>query len=277
VVNVDRPFGALKSRMSGIRLNAVAPRTALALVIGLTGLAAPAAALAAGVAGHEERNAVPIAAAATTVKAAVAGNLPAAPLTKPAAKPAAKPVAKPVAKPATAKAAKPAVKKAAKKPAAPTAKQLHPRGVPGGRQSFKPTKAQLKNAKAIVETGKKMGLPPRAWVIAVATAMQESTLNNFGNLGANNDHDSLGLFQQRPSSGWGTPKQVQNPNYASKAFYQGLVNVPNWNKLPLTDAAQSVQVSAYPNHYAKWERHAGDVVESLYGAGPYAKLAAGLK
>jgi len=272
VVNVDRPFGALKSRMSGIRLNAVAPRTALALVIGLTGLAAPAAALAAGIAGHEEKNAVPIAAAATTVKAAVAGDLPGTPLTKPAAKPVAKPAAKPVA----AKAAKPAVKKAAKV-AAPTAKQLHPRGVPGGQQSFKPTKAQLKNAKAIVETGKKMGLPPRAWVIAVATSMQESTLNNFGNLGANNDHDSLGLFQQRPSSGWGTPKQIQNPNYASKAFYQGLVNVPNWNKLPLTAAAQSVQVSAYPNHYAKWERHAGDVVESFYGAGPHAKLAAGLK
>ncbi len=160
---------------------------------------------------------------------------------------------------------------------APTAKQMHPRGIHGAQQRFTPTKAQLKNAKAIVDAGKSMHLPPRAWVIAIGTALQESTLNNFGNLGASNDHDSLGLFQQRPSAGWGSPRQLQNPTYASKAFYKSLVNVPGWNKLPLTAAAQKVQVSAYPNHYAKWEAQAGDLVLAFHGKGPYAKLARSIK
>jgi hypothetical protein len=117
-----------------------------------------------------------------------------------------------------------------------------------------------------------MGLPPRAWIIALATAMQESTLHNYGNLGDSNDHDSLGLFQQRPTSGWGTPAELQNPTYAATAFYKALVQVPNWDKLPLTQAAQAVQVSAFPDHYAKWEAQAGDVVQAFYFKGPLASL-----
>jgi hypothetical protein len=159
---------------------------------------------------------------------------------------------------------------------APSARQLHPLGVPGGQQVFQPTTEQLRNARSIIETGKKLGLPPRAWVIALATAMQESTLRNLGHLGTANDHDSLGLFQQRPSAGWGTPAQVTNPSYAATKFYQGLAEVDGWQKLPVTVAAQEVQVSAYPNHYAKWEKQAGYLVEA-FGKGPYAKQAAALK
>ena len=124
--------------------------------------------------------------------------------------------------------------------------------------------------------GKAMGLPPRAWVIAVATSLQESNLRNIGHLGASNDHDSLGLFQQRPSTGWGTPEQIQDPNYSATAFYKGLVEVPGWETLPLTAAAQKVQVSAYPDHYAKHETQAGNIVAALHGAGPYADIAASL-
>ncbi len=129
----------------------------------------------------------------------------------------------------------------------------------------------MRNAEAIIKTGQKMGLPPRAWVIAVATSLQESTLHNYGNLGDRNDHDSQGLFQQRPSSGWGSPKQITNPQYASRAFYKSLTKVDGWKSLPLTAAAQSVQVSAFPDHYAKWEKMAGDLVRGSYGSGPYAQ------
>ena len=78
-----------------------------------------------------------------------------------------------------------------------------------------------------------------------------------------NDHDSLGLFQQRPSSGWGTPEQLQDPTYSSTAFYKGLVEVAGWDELPLTQAAQKVQVSAYPDHYAKHETQAGEIIKTV--------------
>jgi hypothetical protein len=122
-----------------------------------------------------------------------------------------------------------------------------------------------------------MHLPARAWVIAIATSMQESQLKNIGDLGGANDHDSLGLFQQRPSSGWGSPQQLQDPQYAATAFYKGLVGVNGWFYMPLTDAAQAVQVSAYPDHYAKWEKVAGDMVNGFYGSGPYADSAKNIK
>jgi hypothetical protein len=162
-------------------------------------------------------------------------------------------------------------------PAAPSEQQLHPVPVTAQQQRFTPSPEQLSNARAIVEAGKAMNLPPRAWTIAVATSLQESNLKNLGNLGARNDHDSLGLFQQRPSTGWGTPAQIQDPVYSATAFYKGLVQVPNWDSVPLTVAAQKVQVSAYPNHYAKHELQAGDIVEALHGAGPYAGVAADLR
>jgi hypothetical protein len=159
----------------------------------------------------------------------------------------------------------------------PTTTDLHTAPVSGDQQSLSPTKEQLANAKAIMDAGQKMHLPARAWVIAIATSMQESQLKNIGDLGNANDHDSLGLFQQRPSSGWGTPQQLTDPAYAATAFYKGLVDVKGWNTLPLTDAAQAVQVSAYPDHYAKWEKAAADMVNGFYGSGPYAAQAAHTK
>jgi hypothetical protein len=107
--------------------------------------------------------------------------------------------------------------------------------------------------------------------------MQESKLHNIGNLGAANDHDSEGLFQQRPSSGWGTSEQITNPEYATTAFLKGLKQVDGWQNMALTDAAQKVQVSAYPDAYAKWEHQAGDLVNAIYSHGPYANQATHLK
>ncbi|GIH08351.1 hypothetical protein Rhe02_64180 [Rhizocola hellebori] len=122
---------------------------------------------------------------------------------------------------------------------------------------------QVRNAAVIIRTGQDLQVPPRGWVIAVATAMQESSLTNHGHLGAINDHDSLGLFQQRPSQGWGTPEQIMNPVYSSTKFYNKLTQVPGWLTLPLTVAAQLVQISAYPNAYAKHEPMATLVVNQL--------------
>ncbi|MDQ7910739.1 hypothetical protein RB614_40225, partial [Phytohabitans sp. ZYX-F-186] len=94
----------------------------------------------------------------------------------------------------------------------------------------------------------------------VATSLQESKLVNLGHLGDVNDHDSLGLFQQRPSSGWGSPEQITDPVYSTTAFLSGLKNVDGWRDMPLTDAAQAVQVSAFPFHYAQWESMAAKTV-----------------
>jgi murein DD-endopeptidase MepM/ murein hydrolase activator NlpD len=134
---------------------------------------------------------------------------------------------------------------------------------------------QIRHAAIIVRAGQDMQVPPRGWVIAVATAMQESSLVNHGHLGSRNDHDSLGLFQQRPSQGWGTAAQIMDPVYASKKFYSKLLLVPNWQTLPLTIAAQRVQVSAYPNAYAKHESIASQIVSQLTGGAGRAVLAAG--
>jgi murein DD-endopeptidase MepM/ murein hydrolase activator NlpD len=125
------------------------------------------------------------------------------------------------------------------------------------------SQTQIHNAAVIVNVGQQMQVPPRGWVIAVATALQESYLNNLGYLGPRNDHDSLGLFQQRPSQGWGTPDQIMDPVYASRKFYEHLLKVPGWETMALTDAAQRVQRSAYPNAYAKHEPLATQIVNSL--------------
>jgi murein DD-endopeptidase MepM/ murein hydrolase activator NlpD len=120
---------------------------------------------------------------------------------------------------------------------------------------------QLGNGKVIVDVGVAMEIAPRAWVIAVATAMQESGLRNLDH----GDRDSLGLFQQRPSMGWGTPEQILDPEYATTKFYERLLQVAGWEQLPLTEAAQAVQRSAYPDAYAKHEPLAVAVVNSVAG------------
>ncbi|MGI5185525.1 M23 family metallopeptidase [Dactylosporangium sp. CA-152071] len=116
---------------------------------------------------------------------------------------------------------------------------------------------RVANAAIIVKVGADRGVPPRGWVIAVATAMVESSLINTDVV---TDHDSVGLFQQRPSQGWGTPAQLIDPVYAASKFYDALLKVDGWDTMPLTKAAQVVQRSEYPTRYAAKERDAEQVV-----------------
>ncbi|WP_433533336.1 hypothetical protein ACQPYA_15665 [Micromonospora sp. CA-263727] len=148
--------------------------------------------------------------------------------------------------------------------AKPTRDELVPYGTQGAQSRVPLDNAQRSNAKTIVEVAKETGVGERGAVIGVATALQESKLYNLGHLGAYNDHDSQGLFQQRPSSGWGTEDQITDPEYSSTAFFEALKNVRGWRDMPLTTAAQTVQVSAYPFHYAQWEDQAADVVSQLW-------------
>ncbi|MEW2375123.1 peptidase M23 [Micromonospora sp. NPDC047812] len=138
--------------------------------------------------------------------------------------------------------------------------------------------AQMENAEEIVRTGREMGMPRRALVIAVATAMQESNLYNvasgvlpesreYPHQGIGWDHDSVGLFQQRSSSGWGEVGELMDPEFATRQFLSALAQVPGWQQMRLTDAAQAVQISAYPEHYAKHEWRATKVVAACLEAG----------
>jgi hypothetical protein len=121
--------------------------------------------------------------------------------------------------------------------------------------------AQIGNARLIYDVAAGMRLPGRAAVIGIATAMQESRLENIPYGTA----DSLGLFQQRPSRGWGTPAEIMRPDSAATAFYDRLLQVPGWRVLPLTVAAQDVQRSAYPDAYAQWEPLATDMATAFSG------------
>ncbi|WP_018831175.1 M23 family metallopeptidase [Salinispora tropica] len=133
---------------------------------------------------------------------------------------------------------------------------------------------QLRNAARIIKVGQELQVPPRGWVIAVATAMQESRLRNLANPtvagseqlpneGVGSDHDSVGLFQQR--AGWGSVQERMTPEYAARKFYEKLLEVSGWQQLPLTRAAQAVQISAFPDAYAKHEALASTIVNSLAG------------
>ncbi|MEU3706948.1 C40 family peptidase [Streptomyces anulatus] len=110
-------------------------------------------------------------------------------------------------------------------------------------------KEQIPNARTIVATGITMGIPARGQIVALATALQESTLRNIDH----GDRDSIGLFQQRPSQGWGTRDQILDPVYASTKFYNALKSLKDWESMPVTIAAQKVQKSAFPDAYARHE------------------------
>ena len=118
---------------------------------------------------------------------------------------------------------------------------------------------QAGNAAIIAGVAWDRGLPDRAVVIALATAQQESGLRNIDY----GDRDSLGLFQQRPSQGWGTEAQVQDAVYAAGIFYDRLVQVPGWDSGRLTDVAQTVQRSGFPEAYQKHEAMAIDLTAAL--------------
>ena len=118
---------------------------------------------------------------------------------------------------------------------------------------------QVANARIIIAVGADRQVPSQGQVIAVATALQESRLRNL----RGGDRDSIGLFQQRPSQGWGTPAQLADPAYQTRKFYDKLITVDGWQSMRLTDAAQAVQVSAFPNAYAKHKPAATRLVDAL--------------
>jgi cell wall-associated NlpC family hydrolase len=122
---------------------------------------------------------------------------------------------------------------------------------------------QLDIAATIVDVGVAHGVPRWGWTIALAVAMQESGLRNLPHLGDANDHDSIGVFQQRPSQGWGTPQQLSEPAYQAGKFFDKLLSVPGWETMQLTQAAQAVQGSKFPNAYAQWTDDALRLVERL--------------
>ncbi|MFI1969215.1 hypothetical protein BLA24_25405 [Streptomyces cinnamoneus] len=128
-------------------------------------------------------------------------------------------------------------------------------------QSYSLSPEQAVNAATISAVGSSRGLPERAVTIALATAMQESGLRNIHH----GDRDSLGLFQQRPTQGWGTAGQITDPVYAAGKFYEHLVEVPGYSRLPLTVAAQRVQRSGFPQAYAKHEPDASLLSAALTG------------
>jgi hypothetical protein len=128
---------------------------------------------------------------------------------------------------------------------------------------------QAVNASLITAVAVQRGLPPRAASIALATAMQESKLRNIGH-GDQAGPDSRGLFQQRPSQGWGTEEQVMDPYYAVNAFYDALVRIPGYETMEITDAAQQVQRSAYPTAYAQHEDMGRFFASGLSGQTPEA-------
>jgi archaellin len=126
------------------------------------------------------------------------------------------------------------------------------------------TTAQAANAATIAAVARSRGLPARATVIALATAQQESRLRNLDY----GDRDSLGLFQQRPSQGWGTEAQVQDPVYSAGQFFDGLVEVPGWETGRLTEVAQRVQRSGFPEAYQQWEPMATSLGTALLSDSP---------
>ncbi len=151
---------------------------------------------------------------------------------------------------------------------------------------------QTAYVRTIIGVGKARAVAQKGWIAALAVALQESGLRNLSNPaypeslsmtkdGSGTDHDSLGLFQQRPQSGWGTVAQLMDPTYEATAFFggpdippanPGLLDIPGWQSLPVTVAAQQVQVSAYPDAYAKWEGEATQLAAANADAPPVAVL-----
>lgn len=142
-------------------------------------------------------------------------------------------------------------------PSAPAPAALPPATAPGLDAE------QSENARLIIRIGRELGVSDHGIRIALGTAMQESWLRNLDG----GDRDSRGLFQQRPSTGWGSPEQILNPDRSTRAFYggsadpngsdtRGLLDIEGWEQLSYADAAQAVQISAYPDRYAQWEQPA---------------------
>lgn len=135
---------------------------------------------------------------------------------------------------------------------------------------------QMANAVTVVEIGKDLGFNERGQAVALVTAMQESLMRNvaseavpeslnYDHQGTMLDYDSVGLFQQRPSMGWGTVEECMDVEYSTSTFYKALRNIGGWEDMALTAAAQAVQGSAFPDAYAQWEDMAWAVIEEVNG------------
>ena len=157
----------------------------------------------------------------------------------------------------------------------------------GGREPLWLNSRQITVASGYISVGKQLGVPRDAWVIAIMMALQESTLRVLANSnvpasfqfphdGVGSDHDSVGSAQQRPAAGWGSVEQLMDLGYNARAFYggpsgpnrgspRGLLDVPGWQSMDKGQAAQAVQVSAFPELYARWESQATAIVDSLEG------------
>lgn len=145
-----------------------------------------------------------------------------------------------------------------------------PAPAPPAQSSANLDAEQIENARLIIRVGRELGVSDRGIAIALGTAMVESWLRNLDW----GDRDSLGLFQQRPSTGWGSPEQVRDPVRATRAFFggagdpngtatRGLLDIPGWESMSFADAAQSVQISAFPDRYAQWEQAATSWVSAF--------------
>lgn len=120
---------------------------------------------------------------------------------------------------------------------------------------------QMANAKLIVDIGTGRDISDHGIVVALMAAMTESSLRNLDH----GDRDSLGLFQMRPSQGWGSPAQLTDPTYAVNKFYDVLLTVPNWHGLPPGAAAQAVERSGFPDRYTKHEQTAREILGAIRG------------
>ncbi len=127
---------------------------------------------------------------------------------------------------------------------------------------------QMSNAATISAVGLRRKAGEQAITVALAVALQESKLRNLDHQGGRNDHDSLGLFQQRPSQGWGTPEQILDERYSAERFYAALMKVKGWELMRVTDAAQAVQRSAHPEAYQKWAGDAQVLASAFTGKIP---------
>lgn len=140
----------------------------------------------------------------------------------------------------------------------------------GNAESFSFDDEQLANAATIIKVGQSRNVPSSGLVVAIAAALQESSLHNL----PDGDRDSAGLFQMRPSTGWGSVEQVTDPTYAATAFFggqdeppanAGLLDISGWEQMSITEAAQAVEASAYPGAYAKWGDDAAALVHKVTG------------
>jgi hypothetical protein len=137
---------------------------------------------------------------------------------------------------------------------------------------------QEANAVTIIETGQEMGFDEQGWAVALATAMQEAKLYNaaseavpesleYSDSGVTySDHDSVGIFQQRPSMGWGSVEELMDVSTSAGKFYGALKDIGGWEDMSIASAAQAVQVSAFPDAYAQWEGLAWDIIDAYQSA-----------